>query len=200
VNETPDIPAAAPMAAHRRNLELSVGLGLLVFALAGIVGAWEGSSALLAVAAAYLSRAGEQASVAATGNLSHPEHRFLRWVLAGTVAAVTIAACGELLRRLLAGGAPDPGGLVWMALLGIVVSLFRATRIMRRLPGAGGPRVLWSLAGDEILGALAILCAAAVLALNRSRWPDVLAGVLVRTLNRRVILRGVGLGGHAAAR
>jgi hypothetical protein len=87
-----------------------------------------------------------------------------------------------------------------MALLGAAVSLFRATRTMRRLPGAGGPRVLWSLAGDEILGALGILLAAGVLTLYRSRWPDVLAGVLVLALNRRVILRGMGLGGHAAAR
>lgn len=180
-----------PARSYRFALELSAALGMVMFALAGVVGAWVGSACLLAGAAATLAHAGVGAKAASTGALTGPERRFARLMLGGTIAAVVVAALGESLRRLLYGGAPDAATLAWIALIGLAVRVLTASRLMRHQPGAEGLRGLWSQAGDAIIGDLATLLAAGVLVLIRSRWPDILAALLIGYLNRRIILQSL---------
>jgi len=186
----PDITAAptGPTTSHRRALGLNAALGLALFALAGVVGAWIGSAALLAAAAALLARAGAQATEASDGGLTSEQRRFVQLMLGVTLAAVVFAAVGEWLRRLVFGGAPDAAALGRLALLMLVVSVLGATRLLPHRAGEGGAKGLWRVAGDEVIADLALIAAAALLILIRSRWPDLLAAALIGVRARRGVM------------
>lgn len=163
-----------------------------MFALEGVVGAWVGSAALLAGAATLLVQASALGFAAAGERLPVQDRRLLDLVLGVTLSAVVLAAVGEILRRLSLGGAPDASALAWTASLALAANLFCAARMMRFQVGPRGINTLWALARRDIIPDLLVLAAAGLIAVSRSRWPDILAGALIGGLTfqtTREILR-----------
>jgi Co/Zn/Cd efflux system component len=204
VSSAPPIPTQAEPESgnkHRRTLERVVALSFLMFALDGVVGAWVGSPSLLAAAALFLTGAWDRGVVIMRGGLEPSERRYMDRVLAIVLAAVSIAAVGELVRRMIFGGAAGAVALVWTAIIGLLVSLFCASRLLKLQSGWGGSGGLWRLAWREASTGLLILAAAGIVALVRSRWPDVIAAVIITALNwRRVAGALSGIGFRAAPR
>jgi len=150
---------------------------LAMVAIEGAVGAWIGSACLLAAAFTGLSQAGLEAQVAAGPALKAAERRFTQVILGLTLAAVGVAAVGQVLWRAVHGAAPSAVTLVCIAGLGAAAEAFRAVRLKRAAQTPSRPlgrRVISTLRVEA-----AILVAAGLIALSGWRWPDALAGALI---------------------
>lgn len=189
----PPIDPSAPAA--RRALEVALALNTLMFAIEGIAGAWINSAMLLAGAAAYLAHAGALARVAWVSEWETKDRRFAELVLGLTLGATGIAAAGEIIRRLIFGGAPDAVMVAQVAGLGVIVSLICAWRLARAGLEEGGARSLWRAVRRDVVFNLLVLVAAALIMRTHWRWPDVLVGLALAGFNLwagRDILGGVG--------
>jgi hypothetical protein len=150
-----------------------------------------GSTALLAAAAFSLAQAASWIFAAAEGRLAGNERQILAGVVRVILAAVVLATLGELLRRLIHGGATDAPALARLGGLALVCHAVCASRLMRVEPGVLGLSGFWRLAKAGVIADGLMLAASGLALLGLSAWPDLIAGALVVGLNHRLLWSGL---------
>ncbi|MCE0522226.1 MAG: cation transporter [Methylacidiphilales bacterium] len=169
--------------AYRTALITCTLLNLVMLFLEGGVGWWIGSAALLADAVDFL----EDAAVLALALVA------LRWSVraratAGLVqgfamAGVGLGAVTQIVHRLLEGGAPSSTSMGAVAMLALAVNIYCAYRLVRFRVGDASMRAIWlSSRNDAVLNIMTV-AAAALIALTRSGWPDIIAGAIIAGVN-----------------
>ena len=175
---------------YRTALIVCAALNLAMLFLEGAAGLWIGSAALLADAGDFL----EDAAVLTFAFVAiawSPRARAAAGLAQGVaMAGVGIAAIVQIVLRILKGGAPSPAPMAAVAALALAVNGYCAYRLVRFRGGDTSMRAIWlSTRNDALLNVLT-LAAAALIAIVRSPWPDILAGAIIATVN---LLGAIGI-------
>jgi Co/Zn/Cd efflux system component len=158
-----------------------VALSLIAF-ITGMTGFIE---SMLAVPAASTALAADALSFvlhsasagfalrAATG-LSRP-----RWTipLQGAVMAVLgILICFIAARRFLAGSVPQPGLMLGVGIYALAADLSACAILLHARGQLSGLTALWRFGKNDVVGNIAVIAAAALVALTGSNIPDLVIG------------------------
>lgn len=84
--------------------------------------------------------------------------------------------------RAFGGAAPEPIAMSVYGVLGLVVNVGSALLLMPFRKGDATVRAVWLYSRNDALGNLAVLCAAGLVAITATRWPDVVVGVVIAAL------------------
>lgn len=168
---------------YRSALLAGAILNILMFFGEGSVGLVIGSAALIADAADFLEDAGMYtlAIIALSWTV---RNRALAGVLMGlAMFAVGCVALWQVVARLLWGGAPSSLPMAMTAAAALAVNVYCAYRLARYKRGDASMRSVWlSTRNDAILNALTI-AAAALVGITAAAWPDIVAGLIIATVN-----------------
>ena len=169
--------------AYRAALLTSALLNLAMLLIEGGVSLAIGSAALMADAVDFLEDAAVLTLALVAIHWSVRARAVAGIVQGFAMAGVGIAAVMQIVRRLQVGGAPSPAPIGGIAALALTVNGYCAYRLMRFRGGDASMRALWlSLRNDAVLNALTIV-AGGLIALTGSGWPDIVAGVIIASVN-----------------
>ena len=175
--------SAASDPRYRRALRLAAVLNLIMMAVEGGVGLAIGSAALVADAVDFLEDGSVYLLGAAAVGWSARQRAEVGLLMGAAMAGVGLTALGQVVWRLLVGGAPPPEPMAATAAAALAVNVFCAWRLSPFKRGDASMRSIWlSTRNDAILNT-ATIAAAALVALTATAWPDIAAGLLIAGLN-----------------
>jgi len=111
--------------------------------------------------------------------------RFAGW----TQLLLALGAFAELVRRAVAGSAPDPKAMVGLSLLALVINVGCLTLLRRHRNGEVHLQAAWIFSATDVQANLAVLCAGLLVRTLNSSVPDLIVGGLVTSLVLRGALR-----------
>ncbi len=169
--------------AYRTALVTGAILNAAMFFVEGGVGLWIGSAALIADAVDFLEDSGMYALAVVAVAWSAQSRAKAALVMAVFMGAVGVVALGQVVWRLIEGGAPEPVPMALTALLALCVNFYCAWLLLAHRQGDAGVRSVWlSTRNDVILNAVVIL-AAGLVAVTAAAWPDLAAGTIIAAVN-----------------
>lgn len=168
---------------YRSALIFSAVLNAAMFFIEGGVGLAIGSAALIADAVDFLEDTGIY-SLAVIALAWSARNRASAGLIMGlAMSAVGLVALWQVIDRLLHGGAPASLPMALTAAAALAVNVLCASRLARWKRGDASMRSIWlSTRNDAVLNALTLVSAGAV-ALTRTGWPDIAAGLIIAAIN-----------------
>ena len=165
--------------AYRKVLGVVIALNLVGFAVVAVGGVREGSTALSANALDFIADAATYAiSLWAIGK--SVQVRSTAAIAKGaSLVVLGLAIIGYALARTLQGGAPSGEVISGLGLFGAVVNLAAALLLVRYRDGDANVRSVWVCTRNDVLHCLGVAAAGALVWATGSRWPDLVAGVLL---------------------
>lgn len=165
--------------AYRRALGAVIAINIVGFAFVAI-GSWVADSAALA------ANTLDFAADAATYGLS-------LWVIGKSVrvrsgaafiksaSLTTMAASilGLAIWRAVTGASPEGGAISVLGLFGAAANLLAALFLVRFREGDANVRSVWLCTSNDLVQCLAVAATGVAVTVTGSRWPDLLAGVLL---------------------
>ena len=169
--------------AYRDALIVSAAMNAIMFFAEGGAGLAIGSAALLADAVDFLEDAGVY-SLAVIALSWGARHRAKAGMVMGlAMLMVGLVAVGQIIVRVLHGGAPAALPMALTAAAALAVNVYCASRLARWKHGDASMRSIWlSTRNDAILNTVT-LAAAGLIAWTSAAWPDIGAGILIAALN-----------------
>lgn len=168
---------------YRRALLICALLNLAMLFIEGGVGLRIGSAALLADAVDFLEDAAVLGLALAALAWSARKRAFAGLVQGFAMAGVGAAAVFQIIRRVIEGGAPPALPMEATAVLALVVNVFCASRLIRFRTGDASMHAIWLSTRNDALLNIFTVAAAAVIAVTRSGWPDIVAGAIIASVN-----------------
>ena len=169
--------------AYRSALIASAVLNLIMFFAEGGVGLWIGSAALLADAIDFFEDFGVYTLGVAAIAWAAKSRARVGLFMAFAMFGVGLVAVGQVVERLIAGGAPAPLPMAATAAAALVVNVYCASRLAPYKRGDASMRSIWlSTRNDVFLNALTII-AAGLVSLTLTAWPDIIAGSIIAGVN-----------------
>ena len=101
-----------------------------------------------------------------------------------------IAVLLEVLRRFLFGSQPEPGYMLWVALVALIANLICLILISKHRHGEVHMRASWIFSKNDVIANLGVIIAAGLVYGLNSNWPDLLIGLLIALL---VVRGGVAI-------
>jgi len=95
---------------------------------------------------------------------------------------LALGALGEVLRRWLAGSAPEPLPMMGIALLALAANLACMALLARHREGGAHMRASWIFSTNDVLANLGVILAGALVAWSGSNVPDLVIGALIGLL------------------
>lgn len=177
----PTIPAP-DAAAEAGTLRVVLALNAVMFAVEVVAGWMAQSTGLLADSLDMLADAAVYGlALRAVGRSALLQRRAAR--LAG-VLQVTLAAgaMADVVRRLLAGSAPEAGAMAGVSLLALLVNATCLWLLTRHRGGGVHMRASLIFSASDVLANLGVMAAGALVALTGSRLPDLVVGAAVAAM------------------
>lgn len=178
--QAPVFDGATP--AYRRALALVIAINLIGFAVIAIGSLAAGSAALaantldfLADAATYglsLWAIGRSARVRAGAAL----------LKSASLAAMAAGILGFAVWRAAAGAMPDATAISGLGLFGAAANLAAAFLLVRYREGDANVRSVWLCTRNDVIQCVAVAATGGAVLITGSRWPDLVAGVLLATI------------------
>lgn len=165
--------------AYRRILWSVIAINALAFvALAG--GAWlQGSAALGANALDFLADSATYAiSLWAIGRSTRIRAgaALLKGASLGLLAAFIL---GFAIWRAVSGAPPEGAVISGLGLLGFVANGIAALLLVRHRDGDANVRSVWLCTRNDLIESLVVAAAGGLVWITASRWPDLIAGVIL---------------------
>ena len=168
---------------YSRALQVCLALNLAMVLVEGCAGAIIGSAALLADAIDFVEETAVFALALAAVGWSRRDRGTAGLIQAIAMGLVGLAAVGQIIDRLVNGGAPAPRPLALVALLALAVNFYGASRLAPYRKGDASMRGVWlSMRNDATLNLLTLF-AAALITVTHAGWPDIVAGVVIAAVN-----------------
>ena len=168
--------------AYRRILLAVIGLNLLGFGVVAIGGLLQGSTALSANALDFIADAVTYAiSLWAIGRSVHTRSG-AALLKGGSLAVMAVLILGYALWRTLTGAPPSGPVISGLGLFGAAVNLAAAGLLVRYRNGDANVRSVWLCTRNDLAECLAVAGAGGLVWLTGSRWPDLLAGIVLAAI------------------
>lgn len=168
--------------AYRRFLVIVIALNLIGFVVVAAGGVREGSTALSANALDFIADAATYAlSLWAIGK-SVRIRSGAALVKGSSLALMALAIVGYALWRTLTGAPPAGEVISGLGLFGAAVNLVAALLLVRYRDGDANVRSVWLCTRNDLVECLAVAGAGGLVWLTHSRWPDLLAGVVLAAI------------------
>lgn len=168
--------------AYRRVLGVVIALNVLGFAVVAAGGVRAGSTALSANALDFAADAatyaislwaiGKSAGVRATAALAK----------GASLAVLAAMILGYAVARALAGAPPFGEIISGVGLVGVALNLVAALLLLRYRDGDANVRSVWICTRNDILHGFGVAIAGALVWVTGSRWPDLVAGVVLAAI------------------
>jgi Co/Zn/Cd efflux system component len=126
----------------------------------------------------------------------HAGHQLRAARLSGWLQLLlALGALAEVLRRWIAGSAPEPPLMMSIALLALAANVACVVLLARHREGGAHMKASWIFSTNDVLANLGVIVAGALVAWSGSNIPDLLIGTLIALLvlngARRILrLRG----------
>lgn len=176
----PPAPADAGDAAREaRTLRLVLALNATMFAVEGVAGWLAESTGLLADALDMLADAGVyglallavRGGAAARLRAAHASG----WLQ----GALALGVLADVVRRALAGSAPEAPAMVGVSLLALAVNVATLVLVARHRKGGAHMRASVIFSTNDVLANLGVIAAGALVAWTGSRLPDLAIGAAI---------------------
>ena len=165
--------------AYRRALSWVIAVNLLGFVVVLIGGLMQGSAALSANALDFLADSATYAiSLWAIGR--SVETRTAAALFKGvTLGAVALSVLSFAAWRAWSGAAPSGEAISALGMFGALANLAAAALLVRYRDGDANVRSVWLCTRNDLIQCLAVAATGGLVWLTRSRWPDLVVGVLL---------------------
>ena len=168
--------------AYRRVLGVVIGLNLLGFVVVALGGLREGSTALSANALDFMADAVTYAiSLWAIGR-SVSTRSGAAMIKGASLAVLAALILGFAVWRSLTGAPPSGAVISGLGLFGAAVNLAAAGLLVRYRDGDANVRSVWLCTRNDLVECLAVAGAGGLVWLTGSRWPDLLAGIVLAAI------------------
>ena len=165
--------------AYRRVLVAVIGLNLVGFAALVIGGLLQGSTALAANALDFLADSATYAiSLWAIGK-SVRVRSGAATLKSFSLLAMAVSVLGYAIWRAMTGQPPEGSVITGLGLFGFAANLVAALLLVRYREGDANVRSVWLCTRNDLVHSLGVAAAGGLVWLTGSRWPDLVAGVLL---------------------
>jgi Co/Zn/Cd efflux system component len=174
--------AAADDASEARTLRLLLAINAAMFVVELVAGWLAESSGLIADSLDMLADAmvyGLSLHAVGKGAGTKLRAAHASGVFQGLLAVGVLA---DVVRRLVAGSAPEPPTMIGVALLALVANVSCLLLIARHRHGGAHMKASWIFSTNDVLANLGVVAAGALVAWTGSRLPDLAIGTTVGLL------------------
>jgi Co/Zn/Cd efflux system component len=165
--------------AYRRALGAVIAINLAAFAVVSAVSLLQGSASLGANA---LDFAGDSATYAlslwAIGRSVRTRSN-AALIKGSSLVGLAVAILGFAIWRAYRGGAPQGAVITSLGTFGILANLLAASLLIPFQNGDANVRSVWLCTRNDLIQCLAVAFTGAVVWVTRSRWPDLVVGVVL---------------------
>jgi Co/Zn/Cd efflux system component len=168
--------------AYRRALTWVIAINLLGFAVVLIGGLAQGSASLSANALDFLADSATYAiSLWAIGR-SVAVRTGAALFKGLSLGAVALSVAGFAAWRAWTGAAPSGEAISILGLFGALANLVAAALLVRFRDGDANVRSVWLCTRNDLIQCLAVAATGLLVWWTRSRWPDLIVGVLLAAI------------------
>jgi Co/Zn/Cd efflux system component len=174
-----EIGAASSDAAEAGTLRVLLAINAVMFAVEAVAGWLADSSGLIADSLDMLADALVYGlSLYAVGRATRTKVRaaHVSGVLQGALAVGVLV---DVVRRLVAGSAPAPPGMIAVSLLALAANVACLLLIAKHREGGAHMKASWIFSTNDVLANLGVILAGALVAWTGSRLPDLAIGAVV---------------------
>ncbi|HET8539861.1 MAG TPA: cation transporter [Anaeromyxobacter sp.] len=97
-------------------------------------------------------------------------------------AALALGVLADVVRRLVAGSAPEPPAMIAVSTVALAANVSCLLLVARHRHGGAHMRASWIFSTNDVLANLGVVAAGALVAWTGSRLPDLVIGTAVATL------------------
>jgi Co/Zn/Cd efflux system component len=174
--------AGASDAAEAGTLRVLLAINALMFVAEVVAGWLADSSGLIADSLDMLADALVYGlSLYAVGRAPRAKVRaaHLSGIFQGALAVGVLL---DVVRRLLAGSAPEPPGMIAVSLVALAANVMCLVLISRHREGGAHMKASWIFSTNDVLANVGVILAGALVAWTGSRFPDLAIGGVVGVL------------------
>lgn len=165
--------------AYRRALAWVIGINLVGFAVVLIGGLVQGSAALSANALDFLADSATYAiSLWAIGR-SVATRTGAALFKGMSLAVLAVSVVGLAAWRAWSGADPAGEAITALGLFGALANLAAAALLVRYRDGDANVRSVWLCTRNDLIQCLGVAATGVLVWLTRSRWPDLVVGLLL---------------------
>jgi Co/Zn/Cd efflux system component len=163
-------------------LGVVIALNLLGFVVVAAGGLQEGSTALSANALDFIADAATYAISLWVIGKSARVRSAAALAKGSSLAVMALLIVGYAVWRTVTGAPPSGEVISGLGLFGAAVNLVAALLLVRYREGDANVRSVWLCTRNDLLQCLAVAGAGGLVWLTQTRWPDLVAGVVLAAL------------------
>lgn len=168
--------------AYRRVLALVIGINAVAFVAVGGGAMAQGSAALGAHALDFLADSATYAFSLWAIARSVRVRSGAALIKGGSLAVLASTILGFALWRAITGAPPEGTVITGLGLFGFAANAVAALFLLRFRDGDANVRSVWLCTRNDLIHSLAVAAAGGLVWITGSRWPDLVAGIILAGL------------------
>lgn len=172
-------PFAGQSKRYKRVLGAVIAINLGAFAVVATGGLLQGSATLAANALDFLADSATYGLTLWAIGQSAATRSGAALIKGGSLAFVALTIVGFALWRAVTGAAPEGLVISGLGMFGIAANLVAAGLLLRYREGDANVRSVWLCTRNDVFQCIAVALTGAAVMLTGSRWPDLVAGVVL---------------------